>query len=125
MGRAGGDACRHRPPIGKSVNGMVRTPAPLTAHTTYLEMTTRPKASLPVPLNLQTALIRTPGLPLPCYRYPYRQVGTRWHWYERLRLSDEELAPAIHDPRVSVTFRSVHGARAGFAYLSTNNGRPA
>src|SRR3546814_12213621 len=117
MGRAGGDACRHRPPIGKSVNGMVRTPAPLTAHTTYLEMTTPPKASLPVPLNLQTALIRAPGLPLHCYRYLYRQVGKRWHWYARLRLSDEELAAAIHDTRVSVTVLYVNGAPTGFFEL--------
>lgn len=99
------------------MTGMARTPAPLVAHTTYLEMTTPPKASLPVPVNLQTALIRAPGIPLHYYRYLYRQVGKRWHWYERLRLSDEELAAAIHDPRVSVTVLYVNGAPAGFFEL--------
>ncbi|CCF19274.1 Thiosulfate sulfurtransferase (fragment) [Pseudorhizobium banfieldiae] len=96
---------------------MTRRPAPLTAHVTQLEMTSPPKASLPVPVNLQTAIIRAPEIPLHYYRYLYRRVGKRWHWYQRLRLPDEELAAIIHDPRVSVTVLYVNGAPAGFFEL--------
>ena len=94
-----------------------KKPAPLQAHVTQLEMTTPPKASLPVPVKLQTAIIRAPDIPLHYYRYLYRQVGKRWHWYRRLRMSDEELAATIHDPRVSVTVLYVDGAPAGFFEL--------
>ena len=97
---------------------MARKPAPLKAHVTQLEMTAPPKASLPVPVNLQTAIIRATDIPLHDYRYLYRQVGKRWHWYNRLKISDEELAAAIHDPRVSVTVLYVHGAPAGFFELA-------
>ncbi|MGK6313078.1 GNAT family N-acetyltransferase [Neorhizobium sp. DT-125] len=96
---------------------MAKKPAPLTAHVTRLEMTAPPKASLPVPVNIQTAIIRATDIPLHYYRYLYRQVGKRWHWYKRLRMTDEELAGAIHDPRVSVTVLYVNGAPAGFFEL--------
>jgi hypothetical protein len=56
---------------------MAKIPTPLTAHVTQLEMTAPPKASLPVPVNLQTAVIRAPDIPLHFYRYLYRQVGKR------------------------------------------------
>ena len=71
---------------------MARKPAALNTRITRLEMTAPPKASLPVPVNLQTAIIRATEIPLHYYRYLYRQVGKRWSWFERLRLSDEELA---------------------------------
>ena len=96
---------------------MARKVGALTAHVTKLEMTAPPRASLPVPVNLQTAIIRAPGIPLHYYRYLYRQVGKRWHWYQRLRLSDDELAAIIHDPQVSVTVLYVNGAPAGFFEL--------
>ena len=100
---------------------MARKPAatkpPMRAHVTQLEMTAPPKASLPVPVNMQTAIIGAFDIPLHYYRYLYRQVGKRWHWYKRLRMSDEELAAAIHDPRVSVTVLYVNGAPAGFFEL--------
>lgn len=97
---------------------MAKTPTPLTAHVTQLEMTAPPKASLPVPVNLQTAVIRAPEIPLHFYRYLYRQVGKRWHWYNRLKMTDEQLAAIIHNPRVSVTVLYVNGAPAGFFELS-------
>lgn len=97
---------------------MSTKPQPLKAHVTQLEMTTPPKISLPVPVNLQTAVIRASDIPLHFYRYLYRQVGKRWHWYNRLRLSDEQLSAIILHPRVSVTVLYVNGAPAGFFELS-------
>ncbi|MEZ2131465.1 MULTISPECIES: GNAT family N-acetyltransferase [unclassified Sinorhizobium] len=81
---------------------------------TRLEMTAPPKASLPVPVNIQTAIMRAPGIPLPFYRYLYRQVGARWHWVERLRMSDEKLAAVLHDVRNDISVLYVNGAPAGF-----------
>ena len=97
---------------------MASKPQPLKAHVTQLEMTAPPKISLAVPVNLQTAVIRTSDIPLHFYRYLYRQVGKRWHWYNRLRLSDEQLSEIIHHPRVSVTVLYINGAPAGFFELS-------
>ncbi len=99
-------------PIAASAHG------PLTAHVTKLEMTAPPKASLPVPVNIQTAIMRTHEIPLPFYRFLHRQVGARWHWYTRLRMTDAELKATIHDPRVSISVLYVNGAPAGFFELS-------
>ncbi|MGI2032370.1 3-mercaptopyruvate sulfurtransferase [Rhizobium panacihumi] len=94
---------------------------PLKAHITRLEMTAAPKNSLPIPANIQTALMSVQDMPLSYYRYLYRQVGKRWHWYERLRMSDAELSEILHSPKVSVTVLYVNGAPAGFFELNKLN----
>lgn len=93
---------------------MAKKPVPLNVHVTRLEMTGPPRASLPVPVNVQTAIMRTPEIPLHFYRYLYRQIGKRWKWYERLRLSNDELTGVIHSPKVSISVLYVDGAPAGF-----------
>lgn len=97
---------------------MAKKPLPLKVRVTRLEMTAAPRTSLPVPVNVQTAIMRSPEIPLHFYRYLYRQVGKRWHWYERLRLSDEELAAIIHSKQVSISVLYVDGAPAGFFELA-------
>ena len=94
-----------------------RTPKPLPVHITALEMRAPPKQSLPMPVNIHTAIMRVPGIPLAFYRFLYRQVGARWHWVDRLRLDDEALAAILHDARTSVTVLYVDGAPAGFFEL--------
>jgi len=93
---------------------MVKAPSSLKAHITRLEMTAPPKASLPVPINIQTAIMRAPDIPLPFYRYLYRQVGARWQWVDRLRMVDEDLARTLHDKRNNISVLYVNGAPAGF-----------
>jgi len=101
----------------------MRVPAPakkpkaLKAHITKLEMTAAPRQSLPLPVNLQTALMRVPDIPLAYYRFLYTQVGRRWHWVERLRMADEELLAVLRDRRTNVTVLYVNGAPAGFYEL--------
>ncbi|TWD57586.1 thiosulfate/3-mercaptopyruvate sulfurtransferase [Agrobacterium vitis] len=92
-------------------------PAPLSAHVTKLEMTSAPKTSLPVPINIQTAIIRATEMPLAYYRFLYRQVGGRWHWYKRLKMSDSALQAVIHHKDVSISVLYVNGAPAGFFEL--------
>lgn len=95
-------------------DAMVKAPSSLKAHITRLEMTAPPKASLPVPINIQTAIMRAPDIPLPFYRYLYRQVGARWQWVDRLRMGDEDLAKTLHDKRNNISVLYVNGAPAGF-----------
>lgn len=90
---------------------------PLKAHVTLLEMTAPPKASLPVPINIHTALMRATNIPLPFYRFLYTQVGMRYHWHERLRMSDVELKAILDDPKTSVTVLYINGAPAGYFEL--------
>jgi GNAT superfamily N-acetyltransferase len=91
--------------------------APIALHITTLEMTAPPKQSLPVPVNVQTAILSAPDIPLAFYRFLYRQVGSRWHWVDRLRMDDETLAATLNDKRNSVTVLYVNGAPAGFFEL--------
>lgn len=89
----------------------------LDVRVTELEMTTPPKQSLPVPVNIQTAIMRVPEIPLSFYRFLYLQVGKRWNWADRLRMSDPELTSVLHDKRNAVTVLYVNGAPAGFFEL--------
>jgi GNAT superfamily N-acetyltransferase len=89
----------------------------LAVRVTELEMTAPPKQSLPVPVNIQTAIMRVPEIPLPFYRFLYLQVGKRWNWVDRLRMSDADLAGVLHDKRNTVTVLYVNGAPAGFFEL--------
>ena len=84
----------------------------LTAHVTELEMTAPPKQSLPMPVNIQTAILRVSDIPLSYYRFLYLRVGRRWHWTERLRMGDEDLAAVLADKRTSVTVLYVISALA-------------
>lgn len=93
------------------------TPAPIAVHITALEMTAPPKQSLPVPVNVHTAILSAPDIPLAFYRFLYRQVGSRWHWVDRLRMDDATLTATLHDKRNSVTVLYVNGAPAGFFEL--------
>lgn len=91
---------------------------PLKAKVTVLEMTSPPKMSLPKPVNIQCALMRTNNIPLHFYRYLYWRVGRRWHWQKRLRMSDSELSAILHHKDTSVTVLYLDGAPAGFYELS-------
>ncbi|MBB5041963.1 GNAT family N-acetyltransferase [Shinella fusca] len=96
-------------------------PAPIAVHITALEMTAPPKQSLPVPVNVHTAILSAPEIPPAFYRFLYRQVGSRWHWVDRLRMDDETLAATLSDKRNSVTVLYVNGAPAGFFELWQEN----
>ena len=91
-----------------------RTPRALKAHITRLEMTDPPHQSLPLPVNIGTAVMRVPDIPLAYYRYLYDQVGRRWHWVDRLRMKDDDLSAILHDKRTEIAVLYVNGAPAGF-----------
>jgi len=94
---------------------------PLKAHVTQLEMTSAPKVSLAVPVNIQTAIMRTHDIPLHFYRYLYWRVGKRWHWQKRMRMSDAELTAVLRDPKNCVTVLYLNGSPAGFFEFNRGN----
>ncbi|REJ85692.1 MAG: GNAT family N-acetyltransferase [Planctomycetota bacterium] len=80
----------------------------------YLEMHAPPRRAVPPPRDgLQVLHARRP--PVPYYRYLYDAVGADYQWLSKRKLSDEELAAVIHDPRVEIHVLHVEGSPAGFA----------
>ena len=90
---------------------------PLKAKVTVLEMTAPPKMSLPKPVNIQCALMRTNDVPLHFFRYLYWRVGRRWNWQKRLRMSDAELSAILHHKDTNLTVLYLDGSPAGFFEL--------
>lgn len=92
---------------------------PLKAVVTYLEQTSRPKLFVPMPVNLQVALMKQVDMPLHFYRYLQYRTGLEYHWVARLRLDDEALQKIIHDPATSIHVLYLKGAPAGFFELNS------
>jgi GNAT superfamily N-acetyltransferase len=91
-----------------------KKPRALKAHITRLEMISPPRQSLTLPVNITTAVMRVPDIPLSYYRYLYHQVGRRWQWVDRLRMPDDRLRAILHDRRTEISTLYVNGAPAGF-----------
>jgi GNAT superfamily N-acetyltransferase len=87
---------------------------PVTVH--YLEMTGHSHQTVPPPRD-GLLVLHAKRPPVAYYRFLYGEVGRDYHWYSRGRLSDRELAAAIHDPLAEVHVLHVEGVPAGFAEL--------
>jgi GNAT superfamily N-acetyltransferase len=75
----------------------------LAAVVTYLEMTAPPDGDRPsrardCPLSLERVRDPDPDE----YRLLFRRVGSRWLWFSRLVMSDDELGSIIADPHVAL-----------------------
>jgi GNAT superfamily N-acetyltransferase len=82
----------------------------------YLEMVSRPDRVVPPPRDGLTVLhAREPTVRY--YRFLYDAVGGPWQWLSRKKLSDEELARVLCDPRNEVHVLHADGVPAGFAEL--------
>ncbi len=84
---------------------------------TYLEMTERPTDPGPPVPALKLALLRAEHPPVAFYRFLYDTVGGPWHWYDRRRMDDDELAAIVQDPAVEVYVLYVGGMPAGYSEL--------
>ncbi len=83
----------------------------------YLEMLTLSQLDVPAPHNdLAVLHARTPSVPY--YRFLYEAVGQDYHWLSRSKLSDDNLATILNEPRNEVHVLYVHGSPAGFAELN-------
>lgn len=90
----------------------------LTARITHLEMTTRPSLSVPTPVGMRLAIMRSTAMPVHFYRYLYERVGRKHHWMMRRLQSDVEVAAAIHADTTEINVVYVDGNPAGFVELS-------
>ena len=89
----------------------------LTARVTHLEMLAPPAQRVPMPIGMRLAVMRTSAMPLPFYRYLYEQVGKAHHWLLRRKMTDAELAEAIHGAKTEIQVLYAEGAPAGFFEL--------
>ena len=46
------------------------------------------------------------------YRDLYRRVGQEWLWFSRLQLTDDALAPILHDPAIEIHALIAESGRA-------------
>lgn len=67
---------------------------------TYLEMTAPPVPRSSAATVTSHTLARLGADELERYRTIYRDVGTDWLWFSRLRMSDHELQTILADPLV-------------------------
>lgn len=108
----------------RRLDGRQHAPVAKTVETTvtYLEMTSPPMTP-PVALPAEKlALLRAEKISVEYYRYLYDAVGAAWHWTDRKRLSDAELAAIIDDELVEVYVLYDDGEPAGFAELDRREG---
>jgi GNAT superfamily N-acetyltransferase len=84
--------------------------------TTHLAMHADHGTELPpAPDGVRVVRASPPGVRF--YRYLYDAVGAPWHWYDRKRASDLDLATIVDDPRVEVHVGWRHGVPAGYVEL--------
>lgn len=94
-------------------------PVPTTV--TFLQMFERPGRRVAPPSGVRLLLTRCERPPVAFYRYLYESVGKPWIWVTRRRMTDTELAAAIHRPGIEVYVLYVDGAPAGYAELDARN----
>ena len=71
----------------------------LAAVVTWLEMRLAPGDS-PPPSPLSLRRVEKPSVER--YRALFRLVGSRWLWFSRLAMADEQLAAIVQDPQVEL-----------------------
>jgi GNAT superfamily N-acetyltransferase len=96
---------------------VTRLPRRLSTVVTFLEMRARPAAIPPPQPRGKVALLRAVNPPVHFYRYLYDAVGRDYHWVDRKKLSDEQLAPIIGDDRIELFVLYADGCPAGMAEL--------
>jgi GNAT superfamily N-acetyltransferase len=94
---------------------------PLKTTVTFLQMFVRPERHVPAPTQPRTMLLKVERTPLHFYRYLYESVGKPWVWVNRRRMTDAELALAIHQEGIEVYVLYADGAPAGYAELDARN----
>jgi len=95
--------------------------AMITSVITYLEMTERPTSPTLARPAQKIALLRAENPTVSYYQYLYREVGRDWLWWERLSMSEPDLAAIIQDEKVEIYTLFVGGVPAGYGELDRRN----
>src|SRR5882724_2285491 len=90
-------------------------PGKIASVVTYLEMRQPPSIQPADAPGLSCRKVPRPDLDW--YRELYRAVGQDWLWFNRLRMSDEELANTIHDPKMDIYALALEGSDKGLLEL--------
>jgi GNAT superfamily N-acetyltransferase len=96
---------------------VTKLPRRLATVVTFLEMKARPSAIPPPQPRGKVALLRAVRPPLHFYRYLYDAIGNDYHWVDRKRLSDTQLASLLAEERLELYVLYVEGCPAGMAEL--------
>jgi GNAT superfamily N-acetyltransferase len=84
--------------------------------TTHLQMLGAP-ADPPGQAADDVRVVRADPPGVRFYRYLYDAVGAPWHWYDRKRQGDAQLAAVVDDPQVEVHVAYRRGTPAGYVEL--------
>jgi len=90
-------------------------PGKIASVVTYLEMRSKPNVQIKDAPGLSCR--KAPHPDLNWYRELYLAVGLDWLWFNRLRMSDEELASTIRDPKVDIYALALEGNEKGLLEL--------
>jgi GNAT superfamily N-acetyltransferase len=84
---------------------------------TYLEMR-QPSDLWPAAVPaLQPRIERVGDCPPAFWRFLYTEVGRKYHWFDRLPWTDDQIRQYLDDPAVSLYVMWVDGAPAGYFEL--------
>lgn len=61
---------------------------------------------------------RVSNMPLDGYRALYDRVGRKWHWVNRRKLTDRQLATLIHHPATEIYVLARDGHSIGYVELN-------
>jgi ribosomal protein S18 acetylase RimI-like enzyme len=97
---------------------------PVTVTTTYLEIPSRAYFR-PALADAHDVLILEAVNPIPAfYRFLYGTVGYDYHWIDRNRWSDAQLATHLARPETTLLVLYVHGTPAGYIELDAASDEP-
>lgn len=82
---------------------------------TYLERSQPPAEAAALPEGVRIAPVAAPELGW--YRALFRRIGDDWLWFERLQLSDAELAATLADPHYRTFVMTRDGEDVGLIEL--------
>jgi GNAT superfamily N-acetyltransferase len=87
---------------------------------TFLRMDHPPAEAAPtLPTNCQVVRLEAPTVAF--YRYLYNTVGADYVWWLRRTMPDDELAPLLRDPLLSIHVLYSGGEPAGFFELDARS----
>ena len=89
---------------------------------TYLEMR-EPSALRPAPKPAADVRIERVGeCPPAFWRFLYTEVGRKYHWFDRLPWTDDQIVAYLTDPAVTLYVMWLGGAPAGYFELRSEPG---
>jgi GNAT superfamily N-acetyltransferase len=84
---------------------------------TYLEMRDSAELRPAATPSVQPRIERVHDCPPAFWRFLYTEVGRKYHWFDRLPWTDEQIQQYLGDSAVALYVMWIHGAPAGYFEL--------